>query len=227
LDPDWLEAFAAGWQALAAPFDLALVGGDLGRGALSVTVTLVGTVPPGMALQRAGAKPGDALYVSGTLGDPRLYLDLLRGTRSLPPADADYIHSRYARPIPRVSLGEHLRGIASAAIDISDGLLADLGHLAKASALAASVDLAILPLSPALRAALSEEEAWIYATSGGDDYELLFTLPPGREAALRHAMASLAVTVIRIGYMGSGDEIVCRTESGTPWSPPATGYAHF
>jgi thiamine-monophosphate kinase len=232
LADDWLAAFAAGFRALAAPHGLALVGGDLGRGPLSLTLTLAGFVPAGQALRRSGAAPGDLLFASGTLGDAALGLAILLGRRPAPDsaAEAGFLYRRFARPEPRIALGERLRGIASSAIDCSDGLVADLGHLLTASGVGALIQLDRLPLSPALRA-LPPAEAWGYACGGGDDYELLFTCPPPRRAALVAALAGLAPTPLaiatEIGRIAQGSGLGLLAPDGQPWFPPATGYQHF
>ena len=177
----WLQAFSEGVAQAVRRFGLPLAGGDTTRGpATVVSVSVFGACPPGAALTRAGASSGDAVYVSGTLGDSAAALAFLEGAWQPPPAQAEALLERFHRPEPRLALGKSLRGRASACIDVSDGLIADLGHLCAASGVGMALEGAALPLSPALRAAGERARAWVLG--GGDDYELAFTLPPTREA---------------------------------------------
>ncbi|TFH86546.1 thiamine-phosphate kinase [Billgrantia azerbaijanica] len=196
-DPDepWLAAFARGFHDLCAATGTALVGGDVTSGRLSVGVTVMGEVPPEAALTRRGARAGEAIAVTGALGGGAGGLALWqRGERDL----ADPLLARYLRPQPRLAAGLALRGLASAAIDVSDGLLADLGHVLVASGVGARLEAEALPLAEGLVAALGEDAARQAALAGGDDYELLVTLPADRvaEARRRLAAAGLAFTVI-------------------------------
>jgi thiamine-monophosphate kinase len=196
-DPDWTAGFCAGWATLAERHQVALAGGDTSAGpVLSLTVTALGVVPTGQALRRAGARVGDGIHVSGRLGDAAAGLALWpeRAQPAIAPLAA-----RLARPQPRIALGRALRGVASSAIDISDGLLADLGHLLTASAVGAELAIDQLPLSPELLAAADLAQVRRWALTGGDDYELCFTVPPAREPALAAAAAASATGVRRIG----------------------------
>ena len=197
IDEAWLGEFAAGFGVLARVHDVALVGGNLSRGPLSVTVQLTGQVPAGTALRRRGAQAGDGVWVSGTVGDAAF-------GRAAPQAgagsSADWLRARFEYPTPRIALGEALRGIASACIDLSDGLLADLPRLATASGCGALVDVDQLPVSAALRA-LAGESAWQQALAGGEDYELCLAAPPARAAALEGVAARLAVPLSRCGQL--------------------------
>ncbi len=219
-DADWLDGFLDGFLALADAHDVALVGGDTTRGPLSVSVTVHGFVPPGAALRRDGAQVGDDVWVTGTLGDAAAALALWRD------GDADpVLRARLDRPVPRVEAGRALAGIAHAAIDISDGLLADLGHLCAASGVGADIELGALPASQALLARFDDEARASLQATGGDDYELCFTAP----AMARTAIASLAgVAITRIGRVvaGAGTARALRGD-GSAWVPVRAGYAHF
>jgi thiamine-monophosphate kinase len=179
VDETWLDGFARGFFALADAHRIPLAGGDTTAGPLTLCVTVMGEAPAGQALLRSGARDGDAVWVSGPLGDARLALEMLRGGV---PGDLGAVRSRLERPTPRVALGQQLRGRASSCIDLSDGLLGDLGHVLRASGVGATLDLAALPRSAAL-AAQPETLQQTCLLAGGDDYELLFTAPAGEDFA--------------------------------------------
>ncbi|MCG3201604.1 MAG: Thiamine-monophosphate kinase [Gammaproteobacteria bacterium] len=226
-DETWLQGFADGLLELAERFDMELVGGDTTRGPLTVTVTAHGWVPAGQALRRAGAGTGDGVYVSGCLGDAAAGLRVVMGESTCDAESGSALTRRFLRPEPRVALGQFLRGVASSAIDVSDGLAADLRHVLEASARGAEVHLARLPISAPLRACEHGESAIERALGGGDDYELCFTVPPGRESTLGDWLAEDGVPLTRIGtvverpglrFVDAGDVVVDRHISG---------YAHF
>ena len=180
-DEAWLGEFSAGLDALARAHDVALVGGDTTGGKLCVTVQILGFVPRGAALTRSGGQPGDAVFVSGTPGDSAAGLMLEQSRLILPEgAHRQWLLERFRYPTPRVSLGLALRGLASACIDVSDGLLGDCARLAEASGCGVSLDYTSLPLSDALRAAVGEERAGEVALTGGEDYELCFSVPAAK-----------------------------------------------
>jgi len=222
-DDGWISAFARGFAALASAHRVALVGGDLTQGPLSMTVQVHGLVPAGQGIRRSGARPGDLVCVSGTLGDAGLALTLLQEGA---PVAAD-LRERLERPTPRVALGLALRGLATAMIDLSDGLAADLGHILAASGLGAEVELARLPLSPALARQVAECEAWGLPVASGDDYELCFTVPPARARALAVAARRACCPVAVIGRVRSLSGLVFTRPDGTPWQPQRLGYDHF
>ena len=177
----WLAAFRAGFESLARAHGVAVAAIDTVAGALSVSVEAHGRCPPGEALTRAGARPGDRIFVSGAFGDAGGGLDIALGRRpARPAASAEVLLARLRRPTPRLALGCALRGIASAAIDVSDGLCQDLGHVLAASGVGARIDAGLVPLSPALLEVAGDAAARTLALSAGDDYELLFTVPPDR-----------------------------------------------
>ena len=188
-DEAWLEPFSRGLLALADAHGCELVGGDTTRGPLNICITVFGEVPHGQALLRSGARAGDDIYVSGTLGDARLALEVFRGTLSVPAEVFDAARARMEQPTPRVALGLALRGIASAAIDVSDGLLGDLGHILQQSAVGARIDTADRRGldGGAAAGSLDDERRLEYVLAGGDDYELLFTAPAGRRDAVQAA----------------------------------------
>lgn len=221
-DPPWLEGFARGLSQMAAQCAIALVGGDTTRGPLSLTLSVFGQLPAGQALTRAGARPGDLLCVGGSLGDAAAALPLVLGQQVAAGAEADYLLQRYWAPQPQLALGQWLRGRATAALDISDGLLADCGHIAKASAVALQVERDSLPLSAALRT-LAGERALDCALSGGDDYRLAFTLPAQYLPALQAQWPEAVV----IGRAVAGQGVQLLDGAGRRLDPPSAGYQHF
>lgn len=224
-DEAWLREFAAGFGALARSHDVALVGGNLSRGALSITVELAGLVPTGQALRRDGARAGDELYLSGSVGDAACGLELLRGEVTVPAAEAAYLQRRFEYPTPRVALGQALRGIASACIDISDGVYIDASRLLAASGCGAKLEIERLPVSEPLRRALGEQ-SWRTALCGGEDYELCFTAPPAQAAAVVATAARTGQAVTRIGalYPGTG---LTLTAGGSVMQFSPSGFDHF
>jgi thiamine-monophosphate kinase len=223
----WLQAFASGLIDLARQFDVALIGGDTTRGPLTVTVQVLGHVARGREIRRSGARLGDAIYVSGTVGDAAAGLALLQsGSRPAASAVPAQLVERFLHPSARVALGLALVGVASAAIDVSDGLLADLEKLVAASGVGAHVDLESLPLSPALRQSSSPAEALRCATTGGDDYELCFTVPATHLDALRALEPLARVPLTRIGTIESTPGIRC-SKGRAPVQLTTGGFDHF
>jgi thiamine-monophosphate kinase len=202
-EPRFLEGFAAGLFALADAHGCELAGGDTTQGPLNICITVFGEVPSGQALLRSGARAGDDLYISGQVGDARLALEGFRGTVALAGDSFEQVRLAMEQPQPRVALGMALRGIASSAIDVSDGLLGDLAHIVKRSNVGATVEVDLVPRSRHLAAqplALQRE----CTLAGGDDYELLFTAPPSRAGAVQAAARQAATPVTRIGRMVDG-----------------------
>jgi thiamine-monophosphate kinase len=201
VDESWLAAFSSGLFALARQHDCELIGGDTTAGPLTINITVFGQVPAGQALLRSGAQEGDEVWVSGHLGDARLALEALRGTLTLPAPLLAAARVRLEQPTPRVALGLALRGIATSAIDISDGLLGDFGHILKASGLGATLDSdAALPLMQTATG-LPASYRLDHILAGGDDYELAFTAPPARREAVRAAAGLADTPVTRIGMV--------------------------
>ncbi len=226
-DPAFVDALIDGLLSLAEQHDVALVGGDTTRGPLSLTVQAIGSVAPAKALRRAAAQAGDALYVSGALGDAAAGLALLQGRIACGHAAvAETLRARLDRPTPRIALGRALAGVARAGIDVSDGLLADLGHVLQASGVGAEIDLDALPTSDALRALQPQDEArWPLQLAGGDDYELLISGDPARIEALP-AFARGELT--RIGRL-RGEPGLTLVRGGQPcdYATATRGYQHF
>ena len=208
-DEPWLQEFCAGMAALARAHQVALVGGNLSRGPLAITVELAGQVPRGQGLRRDGAHPGDALYVSGTPGDAAAGRERLHDPAATNDPAAATLARRFQYPQPRVALGQALRGLASACIDISDGLYVDATRLLEASGCSAQIELEHLPLSDELTR-LAGVEAPRLALYGGEDYELCFTAAPGQAAAVAEAAARLGQRVSCVGRLDM------RTRGGTP-----------
>ena len=218
----FVDGFLDGFIALAQQHDVALVGGDTTRGPLSVCVTVHGFIEPGTALRRDGAKPGDEVWVSGTLGDAAAALAQWKSGGEIDAA----LCARLDRPTPRVALGRALRDIASACIDVSDGLLADLGHVCVASGVGAQVDVDALPASNAMRAAFDGDARRTLQAAGGDDYELCFTAPMEAHEAILQAAGSIDVSVSRIGRVVEGSGVAAHASDGAAWSAPL-GWQHF
>jgi len=227
VDEPWLERFSAGLFALADRFEVALVGGDTTRGPLAISITIMGEVPAGLALYRAGARPGDEIWVSGELGGASLGLAHLRGRVALEDAEATSMLARLHEPEPRVALGERLRGLATSAIDVSDGFGGDLAHILEASSVGALVHYALIP-RPAVLARLGDAELERSCVlSGGDDYELLFTAPQARRAEIEAVSADLGMALTRVGYVQKGDaKLVLLDEHGEAMPAPG-GFDHF
>lgn len=227
-DEAWLAAFARGLAEACSAYDVSLVGGDTTRGPLTLSLQLLGEVAAGQALRREGARAGDGIYVTGTLGDAGLGLACELEGLALPPADAAYCRGRLHRPTPRLSVGQGLQGIATAAIDISDGLLADLGHVLERSGVGAEVQRDELPLSSAMRAAMAASQAdWHLPLAAGDDYELLFTAPSGQEAAIARLASAAGCPITRIGRITAETGTRVLGADGQPWLPERRGYDHF
>ena len=199
-DPAWLAPFSEGLLALADAHGCELVGGDTTRGPLNICITVFGELPRGQALLRSGARAGDDIYVSGTLGDARLALEAFRGTLALPAEVFTAARARMEQPTPRVALGQALRGVATAAVDVSDGLLGDLGHVLAASNLGARIEAeAARGLLGWADASLSPAQVLDLVLAGGDDYELVFTAPPSARDGIKAASVQAATRVTRIG----------------------------
>ncbi|MFK3705174.1 thiamine-phosphate kinase [Raoultella sp. BIGb0138] len=227
-DEAWLESFSDSLFMQLNYYDMQLIGGDTTRGPLSMTLGIHGFVPPGRALKRSGAKPGDWIYVTGTPGDSAAGLAILQDRLVVESAaDADYLLARHLRPLPRVLQGQALRDLASSAIDLSDGLIADLGHILKASGCGARIDLDALPLSDALLRQVAPEQALRWALAGGEDYELCFTVPELNRGALDVAIGQLGARFTCIGQVGAEADGLQLLQAGKPVQLDLKGYDHF
>ena len=222
-DEEWLAGFARGLFGLADRHDVELVGGDTVQGPLVVTIQVAGWVEPDRWLTRGGARPGDQLFVSGCTGEAAAGLELLRRAVDATPAVL-HLQQRFLRPEPRLALGRALRPIASAAMDVSDGLLTDLDKLCAASGCGAQLDVDALPRSSALRALFDDATCVQYALAGGDDYEIIFTVPPA--AADRIAGLDTRCDVHRIGVMTASGAVHC-LRGGQEYAVAYRGYDHF
>jgi thiamine-monophosphate kinase len=229
-DEAWLAGFAEGLFALADAHGCELVGGDTTRGPLAINITVFGEVPAGQALLRSGARPGDDVWVSGTLGDARLALEAFRGTVALPQEIFEAARARLEQPQPRVALGLALRGVATAAIDVSDGLLGDLGHVLARSRVGASIELAQAPLLLAADRAgfhLDPQRIAELVFAGGDDYELAFTAPADWREAVLAAARTAATPVSRIGRIEADAGLRLLDAEGRAVTRRFGGFDHF
>jgi len=223
----WLTAFARGFFRMADQHGIELVGGDTTRGALTLSITVIGEVPPGQALRRDGARAGDDVWVSGTIGSAALALAYRQGRLFMEQIDAAKVLPALYLPTPRVELGIALRGIATSAIDISDGLLGDLGHILERSHVGAALEFAALPTLPVAQAYLQEAVARDCVLAGGDDYELCFTAPADRREAVGAAAKAAGVAVTRIGRITAESGLTLIGTDGQPMPFEHTGYDHF
>ena len=231
IDENWVAQFSRGLAQDQAEFSIALLGGDTAftPGPLSLTITALGQVERGKALLRSGAKPGDRVYLSGTIGDSAFGLKLAKGEPlTLSPSEKSSLLDRYRLPQPRLGLGRRLIGVASAAMDVSDGFAADLGHICQASRVGALVEAAKLPVSPALRSVLEVGQAsLVEVATGGDDYELLFTAPAAVELLLGRIATELALPLTAVGEIRREPGVIVLDQNGRAVELGPGGYRHF
>jgi thiamine-monophosphate kinase len=234
VDTAWLHGFSKGMFALADAHGCALVGGDTTQGPLNICITVMGQVPSGQALLRSGAQPGDDIYVSGSVGDARLALEVFRGNvqvgTQISAEVFEQARARMERPTPRVALGQALRGIATAAIDVSDGLLGDLGHILQASGCGAEIaidSVAACSIFTWTSHGLSAQMCREMTAAGGDDYELVFTAPPSARAAVAQAAASATTPAKRIGRITAERTLVLRDADGALVVNTFASFDHF
>ncbi|MEJ0025802.1 MAG: thiamine-phosphate kinase [Rhizomicrobium sp.] len=225
VDAEWLTAFARGLKADQRVFGITLLGGDMSStpGPLTVSVTALGYVPKGKAILRGGARIGDRVFVTGTIGDSGGGLAALKAKRREP-----FLIGRYRVPRPRMAFGRALRGLAHAALDVSDGLLADLGHIAEVSKVHIAVEAARVPLSTALRKAWGDgDDAILRAATAGDDYEIAFTAPATKRAAILKAAKAAGTRVTEIGFVMQGRGAAFLGAGGKPLQVKKAGWEHF
>lgn len=228
VDEDWLAAFSDSLFEQLSYYDMQLIGGDTTKGPLSMTLGIHGFVPQGRALKRSGAKPGDWIYVTGTPGDSAAGLAILQDRLTVADkTQSTYLLGRHLRPRPRLLHGQALRDLASSAIDLSDGLISDLGHILKASGCGARLDLDLLPYSAALKVNVSPEQALEWALAGGEDYELCFTVPELNRGALDVAIGHLGIPWTCIGQMTVASDGMQFIQGGKPVTLNLKGYDHF
>ena len=225
--PHWLERFAAGWFDLAEQYGVALIGGDTTRGPLAFSVTILGEVRRGAALLRSGAKPQDEIWVSGELGDAALALAHLKQDVALTESAFAQILPRLRTPMPRLKLGQKLLGRAHSAIDISDGLLADLGHILTRSGVGAEIHFDTLPMSDIVRALRDPGLLRRIVLAGGDDYELCFTAPPAKHDEIVRIGRGLRVRLTCIGRITRQAELIVRDAQGGVMEIKEHGFDHF
>lgn len=227
VETNWLTGFVQGFFGLAEQYDVQLIGGDTTRGPLTIAIQVHGFVAPTDALTRSGARPGDLICVTGTPGDAGLGLAILRGEVEVAEAYRDYLQQRLERPEPRIGPGRDLAGLASAAIDVSDGLAQDLGHILQRSGVGARLELEQLSASPALMDTLDTMDRYRAILSGGDDYELCFTVPPNRLSELESVSERWACRCTVIGTIEAEPGLRCHLLDGCLWEQFPTGYDHF
>jgi thiamine-monophosphate kinase len=226
-DDAWLTAFARGFFRMADLHGIELVGGDTTRGPLTISITVMGEIPPGQALRRDGAQAGDDIWVSGVLGSAAMALAYRQGRLSMEQVDAAKVLPALYLPMPQVELGIALRGLAHSAIDISDGLLGDLGHILERSSVGATLEFAALPTLPVVQTYLHEAVARNCVLAGGDDYELCFTAPQSKRDAVLAAAADLDVAITRIGHISAEPGLTVLDADGQALTLDQTGYDHF
>ena len=227
-DESWLARFSNSLFDQLDYYDMQLIGGDTTRGPLSMTLGIHGLVPKGRALKRSGARPGDWIYVTGTLGDSAAGLALLLGQENIDDASArEALLKRHLRPVPRILQGQALRDLATSAIDISDGLISDLQHVLKASGCGARLNLDALPLSEVMKQHFTPEKALTWALSGGEDYELCFTVPEINRGALDVALGYLGVPFTCVGQMAPQSEGLVLLQNEKVVEFNHKGFDHF
>lgn len=226
-DEAWIAGFAEGFFELADDCGLTLIGGDTTRGPLTVSVQVAGHVPAGGALRRQGARPGDQIWLTGTVGDAALALAALKQRCSVSAEEMMRLRARLDRPQPRLAEGQLLRGLAHAVIDVSDGLGADLDHILDASGVGATIHAVKLPLSGAMERYLGATGDWALPLGGGDDYELCFTAPESARSTIEARFAEVGTAVTVIGRIDGRPGLRCVVEDGEILDPRALGYQHF
>lgn len=226
-DETWLQAFSRGLFEVATGSQVCLVGGDTTRGPLSVSITLFGYVSPGQAISRAHAQPGDCVYVSGTMGDAAIGLRIIGSDLTMEAEHRAYFIGRLNCPTPKTTLGQMLVGRASAMIDVSDGLLADIGKLIKSSHVGAAINVDQVPTSAYADSYFNQNTLLQLALTGGDDYELCFTIAPELEQDLLQQVGQLHIPVTKIGYITAGSDLSCKHADGQIYAAQGSGYDHF
>jgi thiamine-monophosphate kinase len=225
IDNDWVEGFSRGLAQSLAHYAVPLVGGDTTCGPLCISVQVMGALPKDQALTRSGAKPGDLVFVSGTLGDGAAALACISSAHRC--LERDYFEDKFYRPVARIALGQALLAVANAGIDISDGLLADAGHIANSSSVAIELREESLPLSLAAKSHTSAKTLQQWALTGGDDYELCFCVSPERQEQVQKISESLGVRLTKVGDVRSGEGVQCIDSSGQIIKIKTGGYQHF
>jgi thiamine-monophosphate kinase len=226
-DEAWLEKFASGFLELAKQHSISLIGGDMSRGPLSVTLQIQGLVPTDTALKRDGAQKGDLIYVTGSLGDAGVGLDIIQGKISIGKEHQKFFLNSLKRPEISIEAGLRLREIANSAIDISDGLIADLGHILDASHVGAEIEVEKIPLSEAMQQCMDETTAWDYALTSGDDYKLCFTASAAQHELIINILKEINLPLSCIGKIKEETGLQLKTPEGTCFEPSGNSYEHF
>ena len=227
VDTEWLEGFSRGLCLAAEQYGIPLIGGDTTQGSLCLSLQVHGSVASQTVLKRSAAQPGDAIFVTGTVGDAAAALAVIENRLTVNTQQREFLIQRFYQPIARIDVGRGLLGVANAAVDISDGLLADLGHIAKASQLAAVINVDRLPLSVVIKQVVEKPQALAYALSGGDDYELCFTVPQANIAQVKKLSQQLSLPITEVGVIEAGSGVRCINNDGSNVAISATGYQHF
>lgn len=227
IEESWIREFTDGIFEICEYYNVQVIGGDTTQGPLSITITAQGIVPKDKAITRSGAKPGDWIYVTGTLGDAGLAIEAIRDNHVLPIKYQAHLKNRLEYPTPRVAIAQALREIASSAIDISDGLLADLGHIFERSNVGAQINVEQIPLSDALKGSVDESRYYDFALAAGDDYELLFTVGEDRRGALEVGMSHYGIDFTSIGQINGQSGKIELRKDGQPFEFEGRGYEHF
>ncbi len=226
-DEPWLEKFSSGFLELAKQHSVSLIGGDMSRGPLSITLQIQGLVPTGTALKRDGAQEGELIYVTGTLGDAGVGLDIIQGKLSISNEHKSFFLRSLNRPEVSVEAGLRLREIANSSIDISDGLIADLGHILDASHVGAEIEVEKMPLSEAMQQCIDKTTAWNYALTSGDDYKLCFTASAEKHDLVLDTFKGINISVACIGKINGETGLQLMTPEGTCFEPLGKSYQHF
>jgi len=227
IDVEWLEEFTEGMHEIAEYYNVQIIGGDTTQGPLTITICAKGTVPEGKALRRGGAKVGDWIYVTGPLGDAGLAIESRKQEFKIAPEHLRYVNQRFDYPAPRVAAGQVLRGLASSAIDVSDGLLADLGHILAMSQVSAQIHVEKVPTSDAMQDTLDKSQQLPFILNYGDDYELLFTVPDDNKSMLELKLRQYGVEATCIGQIKSGEGQIELSLDGEKLDFNDTGFEHF
>ncbi|MGB1292424.1 MAG: thiamine-phosphate kinase [Pseudoalteromonas sp.] len=227
IDVEWLEEFTEGMHEIAEYYNVQIIGGDTTQGPLTITICAKGTVPQGKALRRGGAKVGDWIYVTGPLGDAGLAIESRKQEFKIAPEHLRYVNQRFDYPAPRVAAGQVLRGLASSAIDVSDGLLADLGHILAMSQVGAQIHVEKVPTSDAMQDTLDKSQQLPFILNYGDDYELLFTVPDDNKSMLELKLRQYGVEATCIGQIKSGEGQIELSLNGEKLDFNDTGFEHF
>lgn len=227
IDVEWLEEFTEGMHEIAEYYNVQIIGGDTTQGPLTITICAKGTVPQGKALRRGGAKVGDWIYVTGPLGDAGLAIESRKQEFKIAPEHLRYVNQRFDYPAPRVAAGQVLRGLASSAIDVSDGLLADLGHILAMSQVGAQIHVEKVPTSVAMQDTLDKSQQLPFILNYGDDYELLFTVPDDNKSMLELKLRQYGVEATCIGQIKSGEGQIELSLNGEKLDFNDTGFEHF